>query len=52
MKIDCYNQNCVKKLECVRFTRANHDGTPVGNQRMFSPENNTVKQFSCKYLSK
>ena len=42
MKIDCRNQNCVKKLECVRFTRAKHDETTRGNQKLFSPDNNTL----------
>lgn len=52
MKIDCCNHNCVKKHKCVRYTRAKHDGTYQGNQKQFSPENNTVKDFSCKNLSK
>lgn len=52
MKLDCINQNCVKKLECVRFTRSKESETPQGNQRLFSPEKNTLNNFSCKNLSK
>lgn len=51
MKIDCCNHNCVNNHKFMRYTRAKYDGTPQGNKKLFTTENNNVKGFNCKMLS-